>query len=107
VGGGVQPGPLGTAATDRPIVQPRVIMMMEKLVEWRSAGETKVLRGNLPQCLFVYHEPHMFCPDVNPGRRSGRPATNRLSYGTAAVQMFVCDKHNSGTNCVHMYWNLP
>jgi hypothetical protein len=23
------------------------------------------------------------CPDVNPGRRGGKPATNRLSYGTA------------------------
>jgi hypothetical protein len=34
VGGAVQLGPLGTAATNRPIVpNPRVIMMMEKLVE--------------------------------------------------------------------------
>jgi hypothetical protein len=33
VGGGVQLGPLGTAATNRPNVPPRVIMMMEKLVE--------------------------------------------------------------------------
>jgi hypothetical protein len=23
------------------------------------------------------------CPDTNPGRRGGKPATNRLSYGTA------------------------
>jgi hypothetical protein len=23
------------------------------------------------------------CPDANPGRRGGKPATNRLSYGTA------------------------
>jgi hypothetical protein len=34
VGGGVQLGPLGTAATDGlSCHQPRVIMMMEKLVE--------------------------------------------------------------------------
>jgi hypothetical protein len=32
VGGGVQLGPLGTAATNR-LCQPRVIMLMEKLVE--------------------------------------------------------------------------
>jgi hypothetical protein len=32
VGGGVELGPLGTAATNRPIVSARVIMM-EKLVE--------------------------------------------------------------------------
>jgi hypothetical protein len=25
------------------------------------------------------------CPDANPGRRGGKPATNRLSYGTAYV----------------------
>jgi hypothetical protein len=39
-------------------------MMMEKLVE-RLAGETEVLGEILPQCRF------------------GKPATNRLSYGTA------------------------
>jgi hypothetical protein len=26
----------------------------------------------------------MFCPDANPGRIGGKPATNRLSYGTAS-----------------------
>jgi hypothetical protein len=25
------------------------------------------------------------CPDANPGRRGGKPATTRLSYGTAFV----------------------
>jgi hypothetical protein len=25
------------------------------------------------------------CPDANPGRRGGKPATNRLSYGTAFI----------------------
>jgi hypothetical protein len=33
VGGGVQLGPLGTAATIGLLFQPRVIMVMEKLVE--------------------------------------------------------------------------
>jgi hypothetical protein len=33
VGGGVQFGPLSTAATNMPIVQPQVIMMTEKLVK--------------------------------------------------------------------------
>jgi hypothetical protein len=31
---------------------------MEKSVEW-LAGETEVLRENLPQCRFVHHKPHM------------------------------------------------
>jgi hypothetical protein len=53
-------------------------MMMEKLV-----GETEVLGENLPQCRFVHQKLHMLCPDANPGRRGGKPATNLLSYGKA------------------------
>jgi hypothetical protein len=46
VGGGVQLGPLGIAATNALLCQAPVIMMMEKLVEW-MAGETEVLGENL------------------------------------------------------------
>jgi hypothetical protein len=35
------------------LCQPRVIMMMENLME------TEVFRENLPQCCFVHHKPHM------------------------------------------------
>jgi hypothetical protein len=66
VGGGIQ-GPLGTAATNGLLCQPRVIMMMEKSVEW-LARETELLRENLPQCRFVHHKPHML-----PGREPGPP----------------------------------
>jgi hypothetical protein len=64
---------------------PRVIVMMENLVEWRLAGETEVLRGNLPQRHFVHHKSLLPDPGSNPGRRGGKPATNRLSYGAACV----------------------
>jgi hypothetical protein len=59
-------------------------MIVEKQMECRLAGETEGLGENLPQ--------RHFCPSQNPtwpdpglnlGRRGGKPATNRLSYGAA------------------------
>jgi hypothetical protein len=55
----------------RPLIgllcQPRVIMMMEKLVELLE-WETEVLGENLPHCRFVHHKPHML-----PGHEPGPP----------------------------------
>jgi hypothetical protein len=48
---------------------PRVIMMMEKLVEWRLAGETEVLGENLHQRHYVHHKSHL----TRPGREPGPP----------------------------------
>jgi hypothetical protein len=49
------------------LCQPRVIMKMEKSVEW-LAGETEVHGENLPQCRFVHHKPRML-----PVRELGPP----------------------------------
>jgi hypothetical protein len=52
---------IGTKATPGLLCQPRVIMMMmivEKQMEYRLAGETEVLGENLPQ--------RQFCPSKNP-----------------------------------------
>jgi hypothetical protein len=51
---------IGTAATPSLLCQPRVIvkMIVEKQVECRLAGETKVLGEDLPQ--------RHFCPSQNP-----------------------------------------
>jgi hypothetical protein len=78
---------IGTAATPGLLCQPRVIvkMIVEKEMECRLAGETEVLGENLPQRHFCpsQQNPTWPYPGLNPGRRDGKPATNRLSYGAA------------------------
>jgi hypothetical protein len=59
-------------------------MIVEKQMECRLAGETEVLEENLPQRHFCPSQnPTWPDPDLNPGRRGEKPATNRLSYGAA------------------------
>jgi hypothetical protein len=43
------------------------MVIVEKLVELRLAGETEVLGENLPQHLFVHHISHMTRPGFEPG----------------------------------------
>jgi hypothetical protein len=66
------------------------MVMMENLVEWILAGETEVPGENLPQRRFVHHKFHLPDPGSNPGRRGGKPATNRLSYGAALTDIQRC-----------------
>jgi hypothetical protein len=61
-----------------------VKMIVEKQMECRLAGETEVLGENLPQRHFCPSQnPTWLDPGLNPGRRGGKPATNRLNYGAA------------------------
>jgi hypothetical protein len=62
-----------------------MMVIVEQLVESRSPGETEVLGEYLPQRHFVYQKSHMTWPGPNLGRRGGKPATNRLSYGAAKL----------------------
>jgi hypothetical protein len=88
VGSGVQLGPLGTAASNRPIVPaPGDYDDGEHGGMMIGKGTTTVCstrRKPAPVPLCPPQTPHA-CPDVNPGRRGGKPATNRLSYGTAKI----------------------
>jgi hypothetical protein len=43
------------------------MVIVEKLVEWRLAGETEVLGENLPQRHFVHFKSHMTRPGFEPG----------------------------------------
>jgi hypothetical protein len=58
-------------------------MIVEQLVEWRLAGETEVLGENRPSATLSTTNTTWPDPGSNPGRRGGKPATNRLSYGAA------------------------
>jgi hypothetical protein len=43
-----------------------MMVTVEQLVEWRLAGETDVLRENLPQYHFVHHKSHMTWSGLEP-----------------------------------------
>jgi hypothetical protein len=62
------------------------------------AGETEVLGENLTQRHFCPSQnPTWPDPGLNPGRRGGKPETNRLSYGAASWQLI---------NIAEFYLNL-
>jgi hypothetical protein len=65
-------------------------MIVEKQMNCRLARETEVLGENLPQRQFCPSQnPTSPDPGLNPGRRGGKPATNRLSYCAALTISFI------------------
>jgi hypothetical protein len=82
-GSGVQLGPLGTAATNRPIVPAPGDYDDGEIGGMIIGRENRSTRRKpAPVPLYPPQSPHAD-PDANPGRSGGKPATNRLSYGMA------------------------
>jgi hypothetical protein len=83
LGSGVQLGPLGTAATNRPIVPAPGDYdggEIGGMMIGRGNRSTRRKPASVPLC--PPQTPHA-APGANPSRRGGKPETNRLSYGTA------------------------
>jgi hypothetical protein len=69
-----------------------MMMNVEQSVECELTEETEVLGQNLPQCHFATlstTNPTRPYLGSNLGRRGGKPATYRLSYGTALSPYFI------------------
>jgi hypothetical protein len=61
-----------------------MLISVEHSEELEFAGETEVvLEENLPSATLSTTNPTWHELSSNPNRRVGKPATNRLSYGTA------------------------
>jgi hypothetical protein len=67
VGGGIQLRALGNAATNRPIVSAPGDYDAGEIGGMIGRG-TEVLGGNLPQCHFVHHNPHILPGRAGPPR---------------------------------------
>jgi hypothetical protein len=80
--GGVELGPLGTAATNRPIVPAPGDYDDGEIGGMKFwEGKPKYSKITYPSASLTTTNP-VCCPDANTGRRGGKTATNRLSYGT-------------------------
>jgi hypothetical protein len=84
VGGGVQLGPLDTAASDWPIVAYPGWLWWWRIwwnEDWQ--GKPKYSEKTRPSATLPTTNPTWQDPRSNQGRRGGKPATNRLSYVAA------------------------
>jgi hypothetical protein len=76
--------PFGTAVTNTPTVSaPGDYDDGEISGMMNAKGNRSTRRKPAPMPLCPPQTPHA-CPDANTGRRGGKPATNRFSYGTAS-----------------------
>jgi hypothetical protein len=89
--GGVWLSPLGTSATNWPIVPAPDDGWWVWSSRWNEnwQGRLKYSEKTCPSATLSTTNPTWPDSGSNPGRRNGNPATNRLSYGAARVQARV------------------
>jgi hypothetical protein len=75
-------GPLGTAATNRPIVPAPGDYDDTEIGGMMNGKGNRSTRKKPSLVLLCPSQTPHDCTDANPGRRVGKPATNRLSYDT-------------------------
>jgi hypothetical protein len=81
-------GPLDAAATNSLIVLVPGDYDDGEVGGMIGRGNQNTRRKRAPVPLCSSQIPHS-CPDANPGRCGGNPATNRLIYGTASISYTV------------------
>jgi hypothetical protein len=79
-------GPLGTTPTNRPIVPAPGDYDDGEIGGMIGKWKRKYSEKTCPTAALSTTNPTR-CSDANPDHRCGKPATNRLSYGTANESM--------------------
>jgi hypothetical protein len=98
-GGGVQLGPLGTTASNRPIVPaPGDYEDGEIGGMMIGGGNQSIRRKPAPGPLSPPQTPHA-CRDANPSRRSGKPATKMETT-------FLCNEIREIDNFVYTFLRI-
>jgi hypothetical protein len=85
--GGVRLSPIGTSATNSPIVPALGDRWWMWSSLWNENWQRKPKYSEKTYPIATLSTTNPTWPDLgsNPGRRGGKPATNRLSYGTALL----------------------
>jgi hypothetical protein len=92
---GVRLSPLGTVTTASPAVPAPVGRWLLWSNRWNTnwQGEPKYSEKTCSSATLSTKNPMWPKPGSNPGRRGGKPATKRLSYGTASSGGYMSASH--------------
>jgi hypothetical protein len=101
---------LGTAATTGLLYQPRMIGDGDCGEIWWNddwQGKPKYSEKTCPNATLSTTNRTRLDPGLNPGRRVGKPATNRLSYGAAYTKCYTPYNFTGFLSCDVIWKQLP